>query len=251
MLTRLDAELQDCFGSDRCIKPAVADAIYKASIRLTTPEPTGMPSVTEVAPAETAVGEPTESDDGREMAGSEFVEAIVRIAAAKSVSSKVPPADKFRELMENQVLPHALRSQSEIFRAEVAAPKVREVFARHKPELQRVFRYYASMHSLREHQSTLTLKEFAVLAKDCKLVGTFITEHTLKQVLANLQHEVEPGTEDDLRANFDDFQEALAAITEYVVCNPYVPLCKRIEQFINEMLLPRARQKKKPGGDAL
>jgi hypothetical protein len=183
------------------------------------------------------------------MTGCEFVEALVRLAAAKLVSTKVALRDKFRELMEQDVLPHALRSQSEIFRAEVASPKVREVFQRHKPELQRVFRYYTSMHTLREQQSTLSLKEFVVLAKDCKLVGSFITEHTLKQVLVNLQREVEPGSEDDLRADFGDFQEAIAALTEYVICNPYVPLSKRVEQFINEMLLPRARQKKKSAGE--
>lgn len=183
------------------------------------------------------------------MVGSEFVEALVRIAAAKFVSTRVALSDKFSELMEQEVLPNALRSQSEIFRAEVAAPKVREVFQRHKPELQRVFRYYTSMNTLRGQQSTLSLKEFVVLAKDCKLIGSFISEHTLKQVLVNLQREVEPGSENDLRADFSDFQEAIAALTEYVICNPYVPLNKRVEQFINEMLLSRARQKKKAPGE--
>lgn len=180
--------------------------------------------------------------DAREMVGREFVDALIRVAAVKFTDASL--ADRFHELMEQTILPNALRSQSEIFRADVASPKVRAVFQKHKLALQRVFRYYTSMHALREQQSTLGLRDFVVFAKDCKLIGSFITEHTLKQVLVNLQHDVDAGSEDDLRADFGDFMEAIAALTEYVICNPYVPLYKRIEQFINEMLLPRARQKK-------
>jgi hypothetical protein len=92
-----------------------------------------------------------------------------------------------------------------------------------------------------------------VFAKDCKLIGSFITDHTIKQVLANIQHEEDEMIQQDLvnelRVDFNEFQEAIAALTEYVICNPYIPLYKRIEQFINEMLLPRARQKKKGGGE--
>ncbi|GLD94995.1 hypothetical protein PINS_up003620 [Pythium insidiosum] len=206
----------------------------------------------------------------REMSALEFVDALVRLAALK-----LPPPtsleERFRELMEQFVLPNALRSQAEIFRAEVASPKVRAVFQKHKATLQRIFRYYSSMHALREQQSTIDLKEFTVLAKDCKLIGSFVTEHTLKQVLGNVQRDeggddsnerppaprsnsnatssVSASSQDALRVDFADFQEAIAALTQYVICNPYVPLYKRIEQFINELLIPRARQKKKAAGE--
>ena len=36
-------------------------------------------------------------------------------------------------------------------------------------------------------------------------------------------------------------------LTEHVICNPYIPLHKRLEQFVTEMVLPRARQKKTKG----
>jgi hypothetical protein len=184
----------------------------------------------------------TDADLGssREMVGKEFVDALIRIAAVKF--SEMSLEERFHALMEQHIVPNALRSQSEIFRAEVSSPKVRAVFQKHKPTLQRIFRYYTSMTMLREKQSTVGLRELVVLAKDCKLIGSFVTEHTLKQVLVNLQQDV--GPEDDLRADYSDFLEAIAALTEYVICNPYVPLYKRVEQFINEMLLPRARQKK-------
>lgn len=204
-----------------------------------------VPDSKEANPAPEAGAEDLEE---REMVGREFVDALIRLAAAKFTN--LPLQERVRELMEQDILPNALRSQSEIFRAEVNNAKVHAVFLKHKLPMQNIFRYYASMHSLREQQSTIALKEFLIFAKDCKLIGSFVTEQTLKQVLVNLQHDDEPFAGDDkLRVDFMDFQEAIAALTEYVICNPYVPLYKRIEQFIIEMILPRARQKKKTSGE--
>lgn len=235
-LSEFNKFVKDCALCDRALTPHAAESIFRAAMRR--------------SPLQDAdAGAESDAAESREMVGSEFVDALVRLAAVKFADLSLET--RFQELMEQAVLPNALRSQSEIFRAEVAAPKLRAVFQKHKPALQRVFRYYTSMRALREQQSTLTLRDFTVFAKDCKLIGSFVTEHTLKQVLANL-HQQEGdsavpkggGDDDDLRADFGDFTEAIAALTEYVICNPYVPLYKRVEQFINEMLLPRARQKK-------
>ncbi|KAL4095678.1 hypothetical protein PRIC1_009051 [Phytophthora ramorum] len=281
-LTEFNKFIKDCFGADKHITPEVAETIYKAALQLNAP-PTSdtnvASSVTATPSMSVAKGADTGSDDTteeeQELSGRQFADALVRLAAVKYAPVPAPRAkgsharaapvptlpldERFRLLMEQEILPHALRSQRELFRAEVAEPKVREVFQRHKPVLQRVFRYYASMHALREQNSTLSLASFIVMARDCKLIGSFVTEHTLKQVLVNLQRDDDnsptpgPGaanTEAELellRADFSDFQEALAALTEYVVCNPYVPLHKRVDQFLQDMLLPRARQKKKPG----
>ncbi|KAL3673216.1 hypothetical protein V7S43_000939 [Phytophthora oleae] len=269
-LTEFTKFIKDCFTGDKHITPEVAEAIYRSALQLEPPiaKENSIPVSTTADPA----GEATE--EGPELSGRQFSDALVRLAAIKYAPMPAPRAagrgharavptptlpldERFRLLMEQDILPHALRSQRELFRAEVAEPKVREVFQRHKPTLQRIFRYYASMHALREQNSTLSLSAFIVMARDCKLIGSFVTEHTLKQVLVNLQRDEgnspAPGAVNNeaelemLRADFSDFQEALAALTEYVVCNPYVPFHKRVDQFIQEMLLPRARQKKKPG----
>ncbi|KAG7392053.1 hypothetical protein PHYBOEH_006494 [Phytophthora boehmeriae] len=268
--------IRDCFTGDKRITPELAEGIYKAVLQLESLPTDGAnatPSInlnaTVEATAATGTGEKSEEEP--ELSGRQFSDSLVRLAAVKYAPAPAPRAkgsharsgpipvlpldERIHLLMEQDVLPHALRSQRELFRAEVAAPKVREVFQRHKPVLQRVFRYYASMHALREQNSTISLASFIVMARDCKLVGSFVTEHTLKQVLVNLQRDdgdcPGPGTTEAeleiLRADFSDFQEALAALTEYVVCNPYVPLYKRIDQFLQELVLPRARQKKKSG----
>ncbi|EEY66136.1 uncharacterized protein PITG_03680 [Phytophthora infestans T30-4] len=258
-LTEFNKFIKDCFTGDKHITSQVADNIYRAALQLDTPATGG--AITEGGP---------------ELSGRQFADALVRLAAIKYAPMPAPrgprgghtraapmPAlpldERYRLLMEQDILPNAVRSQRELFRAEVAQPKVREVFQRHKPVLQRIFRYYASMHAIREQNSTLSLSAFIVMARDCKLIGSFVTEHTLKQVLVNLQRDdgnsstmttATISTEAELemlRADFSDFQEALAALTEYVICNPYVSLHKRVDQFLQEMLLPRARQKKKSG----
>ncbi|GMF43267.1 unnamed protein product [Phytophthora fragariaefolia] len=290
-LTEFNKFIKDCFNGDKHVTPDMAESIYKAALQLESLSTLGpnettatslVPSATLTTATATTNDDPSADaadEEGPELSGRQFADALVRIAAVKYAPMPAPRAsgkgvharaapvpvlpldERFRLLMEQDILPHALRSQRELFRAEVAEPKVREVLQRHKPVLQRVFRYYASMHTLREQNSTLSLAAFIVMARDCKLIGSFVTEHTLKQVLVNLQRDEgissspppTPGafsTEAELellRADFSDFQEALAALTEYVVCNPYVPLHKRIDQFLQEMLLPRARQKKKPG----
>ncbi|OWZ24560.1 hypothetical protein PHMEG_000384 [Phytophthora megakarya] len=279
-LTEFNKFIKDCFLGDKQITPEVAENIYKAALP-PLPESTNdviIPTTTTASTAPVAAPGDSNTDatteEERELSGRQFADALVRLAAAKYAPMPAPRAvrgharaapmpalpldERFRMLMEQDILPHAMRSQRELFRAAVAEPKVREVFQRHKPVLLRIFRYYASMHALREQNSTLSLAAFIVMARDCKLIGSFVTEHTLKQMLVNLQRDdgnssltpVAANTEAELemlRADFSDFQEALAALTEYVVCNPYVALHKRVDQFLQEMLLPRARQKKKHG----
>lgn len=281
-LTEFNKFIKDCFPGDKHITLEVAENIYRAALQLNSPPTSGIrepPAITTNASTAVDAGSDAVTDEEQELSGRQFADTLVRLAAIKYAPMPAPRApargaharaalmlalpldERFRLLMEQDILPHALRSQRELFRAEVAEPKVREVFQRHKPVLQRIFRYYASMHALREQNSTLSLSAFIVMARDCKLIGSFVTEHTLKQLLVNLQRDdgnsPSPtpalgavNTEAELemmRADFSDFQEAIAALTEYVVCNPYVPLHKRVDQFLQEMLLPRARQKKKSG----
>lgn len=250
----------------------VAETVFKAALPLPL---TGEASALSFETARAVQATSKDGFEEQELSGRQFADALVRLAAVKYAPILAPRASPREEqtqtalplderlclLMEHDILPHALRSQRELFRAEVAHPKVREVFQRHKSILQRIFRYYASMHVLREQHSTLSLSGFIVMARDCKLIGSFVTEHTLKQVLVNLQREEDRSavstlateamrTEaeiDTLRADFTDFLEALAALTEYVICNPYVAFHKRVDHFLIKLVLPRARQMDQSG----
>ncbi|KAK3268725.1 hypothetical protein CYMTET_22784 [Cymbomonas tetramitiformis] len=44
--------------------------------------------------------------------------------------------------------------------------------------------------------------------------------------------------------DFQEFQEALGAITMYKISNPYLPTHQRLDTFINNMLIPKAKMTK-------
>ncbi|OQR95661.1 hypothetical protein THRCLA_07681 [Thraustotheca clavata] len=194
----------------------------------------------------------------REMNPPNFVQALVHIADKKFPT--LPFEERIHELLEKFIVPNACRAQPEVFRLLLKSPEVRGVYQKYKVSLQYVFKYYSSMKSVdtivtpnSKSSSTIDLNEFLSLTKDCKLIGSFITDVTVRHIFILVQHQYDDSEtqvdmiaeDDSLQVDYSEFEEALAALTEYIICNPYVPLNKRLEQFISEMILPRARQKKK------
>lgn len=184
----------------------------------------------------------------REMVASEFSEALIRIAEKKF--PMLPFHERLRELLEGYVLPNASRSECDKFREELCRPEVLAVYKKHSAALKRIFRYYAAMRGAhtddRNNHAFIDIKAFFTLAKDCKLLGSCFTEETLKQIFLNIQSQDEDVADNDADSmvDFSEYQEAIAAMTEYSVCSPYLPLYKRIDTFISETFLPRARQMK-------
>ncbi|KDO16559.1 hypothetical protein SPRG_17926 [Saprolegnia parasitica CBS 223.65] len=201
-------------------------------------------------------------DDGtaqREMSPMDFVHALILVADKKFPSMVFE--ERIQELLDKCVLPNASRSQPEAFRLLLHSPDVRAVFLKYKSALQHIFKYYSNMKTDDEmtaaskSSTTLDVNEFLNLAKDCKLMGFFVTDAIVKQVFILVQRQYDDTetqvstttTDDELQIDFAEFEEALAVLTEHVICNPYIPLHKRLEQFVTEMVLPRARQKKTKG----
>ncbi|KAF0713922.1 hypothetical protein AaE_011676 [Aphanomyces astaci] len=194
----------------------------------------------------------------KEMSPAMFVSALVVLADKKF--PQVMFEERIRELIEKCVIPHACRSQPEVFRMLLQTADVRGVYQKFKQPLQRTFKYYSSVKTdealkSSKPRSTIGLVEFIMMVKDCKLIGSYVTENTVKQIFALVQrhYEDEDDEWDDMTANeelqvdYVEFEEALGALAEYVIANPYIPYFKRLEQFIGDMILPRARQKKPKG----
>ena len=53
------------------------------------------------------------------------------------------------------------------------------------------------------------------------------------------------------REPFDTAQEAIAALTVFKICNPYIPFVQRLEKFLLEMLFPPLAAKVKFKAPAL
>ncbi|OQR94581.1 hypothetical protein ACHHYP_01116 [Achlya hypogyna] len=224
--------VKDCGIVDKKVHLPVVDAIYHQCVT----------SKNSAAP--------------REMAPADFVQALIYLADKKFPS--VVFEDRIAELLDKCVIPNASRSQPEAFRLLLRLPEVRAVYHKYKAPLQHIFKYYASMKTDDEmttatkSSSTIDVNEFLNLVKDCKLIGFFVTDVIVKQIFVLVQRQYDDtetqvntsAEEEDLQVDFAEFEEALAVLTEHVICNPYIPISKRLEQFITEMVLPRARQKK-------
>ncbi|KAH9054429.1 hypothetical protein Ae201684P_018149 [Aphanomyces euteiches] len=198
------------------------------------------------------------NSNSKGMIPSEFIAALVMLADKKF--PHVVFEERIRELIEKCIIPHACRSQPEVFRLLLQTADVRGVYQKFKQPLQKTFKYYSSVKmndttTTSKSRSTIGVAEFVMMAKDCKLIGSYVTENTVKQIFVLVQRhpddegedengETPAAANDELQVDFTEFEEALGALTEYVVANPYIPFFKRLEQFIGDMILPRARQKK-------
>lgn len=206
---------------DRKVTSAVIEQIYLRSLGLQGGAPLG----------------------DREMIGHEFTGALIRVADMKF--DMLPFGERLSQLLETLIIPNASRSECDAFREQLAKTEIVSVFKKHKESLQRTFYYYAAMNA--DDERSIDVQGFFALTKDCKLLGSNLTDQNVKHLFLNIQSQDETDfdLDDDCKVDFDEYMEAIAAMTEYVVCSPYLPLYKRIDTFITETFLPRARQKRK------
>ena len=93
--------------------------------------------------------------------------------------------------------------------------------------------------------------EFLIFARDCRVVvAAYMSEHVLKQIFINAQHkETEGDTSTESRVkctlslSADQFKEAIGAMSVYVLCSPYVPMFQRLERFISDFMVLRAKHR--------
>lgn len=180
-----------------------------------------------------------------------FSEALVRLAEKKCPG--MPFHDRLEELLVKFILPNASRSDCDSFRQELTTSEILAVFKKHRVPLQRIFRFYATTVEEGGEPNSATavidLKGFVTLAKDVRILNANLSELNLKQIFTNIQHQdkdngEEQDAEADFEVDYDEFLESIASLTEYVICNPYVPLYKRMDQFISDIFIPRAKHLK-------
>lgn len=199
----------------------------------------------------------------RELVPPEFAEALVRLAAHQYPHSS-SLAEALKRLLCDDVLPNAARTEHDAFRTSINSHKSRLVFQRHRPQLKRLFTAYAAADRSRgafAHTDTINVKEFLQLIKDCRLMeNSALTEKTVRQIFNEVQQvddqDEGPETGGDNELVYSEFLEGLAAVSCFKLCNPYLPFDQRLEQFLRDAVLPRARghnphvsaSPKRPGG---
>ncbi|RHY34063.1 hypothetical protein DYB32_001148 [Aphanomyces invadans] len=153
----------------------------------------------------------------KEMSPSMFVSALVLLADKKY--PQVMFEDRIGELIEKCVIPHACRSQPEVFRMLLQTSDVRGVYQKFKQPLQRTFKYYSSVKAdevlkSTKPRSTIGLVEFVMMVKDCKLIGSYVTENTVKQIFVLVQRHNDDDEwggditgNEELQVNYVEFEE--------------------------------------------
>lgn len=161
-----------------------------------------------------------------------------------------------------QVVPFGVQSNTEEFRAEVAGLEVRQVFKKYRPQLQRVFEWYAAQNKQSESRKTqpclantrdwgltktlgcaadldnvgaMDVNDFLKLLRHTQLLDAHLTPLVAKQIFAQTQLEEAFGDEEQEESAgggedamvYSEFIEAVAAVALYKLCSPYICVPKR------------------------
>jgi len=146
-------------------------------------------------------------------------------------------------LIEENVNVYALLTDTKGFRTALCDDEVQEIFRKHRAVLERIFKFYAGAdQSAVGRLGTIDQGEFSLLLKDCKLVDATLTEVAVSTIFCNIQDDDDD--DGDAEMVYSEFLEAVAAMTEYKVCNPYIPLYQRIEIFLTKNIFPYAKMVK-------
>jgi len=170
-----------------------------------------------------------------EMAPSEFVEGLVRIAHLKLKQVQEPDTEQLignqLEVLVKEMKAKCLTSEIDEFVQQMRKPQVVQVLTSHKKKLQDVFKRYTTPNGNQSkvHGPEMTFKDFQTLIADAKLMELGMSHHTVKQVFFRVQYEESGGQSNTLF--FHEFCDAMIFLATFKYPAPYFPLHQRIEQF--------------------
>ena len=100
------------------------------------------------------------------LTSSEFVEALIRVAASKYRSaSKTDLAAAVRKLLEEHIIPFAKRSDADKFRKHLKSDAMIQVISRHRERMKTVFAQRAGF------DRSMSLREFTKMLRSCGAVN--------------------------------------------------------------------------------
>ena len=198
--------------------------------------------------------------------------------ARKDLATALPPyAARLMRVIHEHVIPNACKSNTDSFRGELSMDEVQNVFKQYKPQLMRIFRFYAREHEPLPGQAnrepSLDGPAFLRMLKDSKTItrkGDLrhdFPELAARKVFNDTQAEESGEGSVDAGGGADqmiymEYLEALGAIACYKYPNPYIPLHIKLEQFFTDSFyglfpnlvgkaLPKPRKSAKKGAKAV
>jgi hypothetical protein len=191
---------------------------------------------------------------------SEYIEALVRLAAAKYTASDDILPRKVKRLVDHHVLPHAQRSDVDNFRRSLRTEEMQSVLKKHESNLMSTFKKYAQAELSHKaasatfgdvHKDTINYSEFSVFMKDKKLLDATLSNKMVVGIFNNVQSEAEAVSEDDMMAlemDYGEFCEAIIAIAAWKMPSPFLAFDQRVDTFLSMVLFRNSGDKKKKKG---
>lgn len=261
----------DCRLTDKAFPPAHLDLIFQRVNFHDDRNATDAPARTETMPYKAEKPPPDKRKDGgkRALSASEWIEALVRIAAQKY--TRVPDrkaaaavarsevdleddddslsprsargsdalADKLHHLLAAEVLSRASSSEIDDFKALVYSPKIQDVLNDHQPSLHGVFTHYAAAGKSNIHIATMDVREFQQMLQEAKVLGESLSKYDIGLIFANAQSADDK--EGDVEMVYREFLESLVAVALFKNPNIMLPPSSRLRDFLVKQFFPVLR----------
>ena len=177
-----------------------------------------------------------------------FVELLVRIGGEMATHRKVvylSASEGLRRLIEEAILPRALRSDVEVFRYSSKQLAVQRVVKRYQKILRRAFRVYVSGISRGNDGGSITYEEFQRFIRECKLTDVNFTFADANQIYTNIICDETKIL--DVGMTFSEWVDAIICIAVHKHPTPLIPLHQRLDTFFDTLLLPKLKERIRQG----
>eukprot|EP00397_Hematodinium_sp_SG-2012_P004471 GEMP01004483.1.p1 GENE.GEMP01004483.1~~GEMP01004483.1.p1 ORF type:complete len:1134 (+),score=219.33 GEMP01004483.1:44-3445(+) len=153
--------------------------------------------------------------------------------------------DQLERLIQNNLIPYAMKESVNEFRQYVYAEEVREVFLKYEDALYAIFEVYAASE-MEDHAqlmlSSMNWKEFRMFMEHIDALNSTFNADVLSGVFVSIQLssmetcEVDEYSsvdiDDDNELSFSEFWDGLVAVVLYLDPNPFAPFHTRLEYFL-------------------
>ena len=163
-------------------------------------------------------------------------------------------------MMIMDLLPNACSVDTDVFRERLAGDPVKEVFSKHKKNLKTIYTVFAAADDSDGGVGaldTMNANEIVTFTRDINLIGPLLSEKSVRTIFAYVQQEEEELDEDesdesgDSEMVFTEFLEALGGIACIMQPNPYNVVAMRLNDFLEQMLIPNAKSLPRMRGKGL
>jgi len=183
---------------------------------------------------------------------SQFVEALVRLAALKYPSSSML-ADSLAMFLKMDVLKKSRKVSPELLRSKCATNEFLELIRKHRRKLRKVFLSHASGQGHNScsnpscsERNTLDLRDFVNILKLAKLIGggEGLALEDVATVMGNVKRseyitsDNPPSDPEQSRLDYSEFCQAMVAVGMYKNPDPFTPLFQRLDHFFTRDFLP-------------